>query len=265
MLLILLEQNQEILKDLKRIQFGLKLEINKRKKEKREKQKEKKNAETKKYWAKGTGYGTSSDAQNTWDQTTYAKIIELKAKQQAMMITAITSFLDVPHSNETSNLGPVNDVYELLDSSSLLPVVLSFLRNDSLLDIAKQMDIYNSLFRLIQVTARHPALVPLLDILPNESSSVVQLLSQLSSMAQMMLKTADKAKKFQESNTKTKEDSKKELEETQMAYLIVQVAKEVKEAIENKKTKKQEEIKKVSAMETGAKKKRFKTRNFRER
>jgi len=212
----------------------------KNKKEKDKKDKERKdNAKNKTYWSKGTGYGTSSDAQNTWDQTAYAKIIELKAKQQAMMLDAIASYLDVPaNDNGESTLPEIHAVGELLQDSCLVPVLLSYLRNDSLLDIAKQMDLYNSLFKLVQVIASHHELAMLLDTLPGESGSVLQLMNQLSSMGTMMLKTAEKAKKMQENNPKSKEDAKKELEETKMAIFIIQVAKEVKNSIDSYKSAK---------------------------
>jgi ubiquitin-protein ligase len=219
---------------------GLYVELrdkSKREKDKREKERAA-NKANKSYWAKGTGYGTSSDAQNTWDQTTFAKIIELKSKQQAMMLNAVAAYLDVPAATEgESHLPNVTEVYDLLESSCVVPVLLSYLRNDSLLDIAKQMDLYNSLFNMVQVIARQPEFAGLLDILPNESGSVHQLMNQLNNMAQMMLKNTEKAKKIVETNPKSKDDSKRELEELSMAKFIISVASDVKKSLDAKQAK----------------------------
>ncbi|CAN0074667.1 unnamed protein product, partial [Laminaria digitata] len=54
----------------------------------------------------------------------------------------------------------------LVRESSLLQVVCAYLRNDSLMDIAKRREVYQSLFKVVMAFALHEVLAPLVDSVP---------------------------------------------------------------------------------------------------
>jgi hypothetical protein len=55
------------------------------------------------------------------------------------------------HSSPFFRILPVGKVYEILESSALLPVMEAFLKNDSVLDMTRRADTYTALLNLMSV------------------------------------------------------------------------------------------------------------------
>jgi Zinc finger, ZZ type/Ubiquitin-conjugating enzyme len=105
-------------------------------------------------WARGTGYGQGA-TNSTWNQANF------NADQAASMkvCAAIVDFFAAMLSGGGA-LSP--RVRSALSASALVPVAESYLRNDSLLDMMKHADFYNSLLVLIAAMAKHEELLPML-------------------------------------------------------------------------------------------------------
>ncbi|KNC47475.1 ubiquitin-conjugating enzyme family protein [Thecamonas trahens ATCC 50062] len=143
-----------------------------------------KNADKQEYWAKGTGYGTGSTAETAWDQSKYAEEMAERERRVGLLLDTVTGCVlakSVPDS-----------LFTLLEGSCLVPFVGSYLRNDSLLDMAKHKSIYLALMRLVEALCSHDVTLALFDDLEGEATSVFALLKKLHSCASMFLKTVNK-------------------------------------------------------------------------
>ena len=75
-------------------------------------------------------------------------------------------------------------MYELLSQSCIVPAISSYLRNDSVLDMARHIPLYRALLELLRGIAVTPSLVPLLlplekDNGPDTATSVGVLLDKM--------------------------------------------------------------------------------------
>ncbi|PRP81914.1 baculoviral IAP repeat-containing protein 6 [Planoprotostelium fungivorum] len=217
--------------------------------------KSKANAKT--FWAKGTGYGTSYDGETQWDHQQYTKTILAKAKQQAQMMSVLGGFLSLP-TDRLSRAVDMDYLSELLRDSSLVPTLISYLRNDSLLDLMRQSQLYAAVFDLIGGIASHAPLVYLLSTHEDETSSICELINKLHVMAELFIRTSKKAEKLSDVDDE-KEKHKKEEDMTEMnvAHCILLVSKLVNDATSDVKQMKVEKTEKtetpsVDASETNA-------------
>lgn len=162
------------------------------------------------YWAKGTGFGTGSTASN-WDAAhllmrqkveeehvtnlmkVLASLIEIKGEQA---ITTQTTSQEDQATQPTKQPHTLPDgLPELLSHSCLVPALSSYLRNDSVLDMACHVPIHRSFLQVLQAVSLHPSLIPILlpptpssppHDLPSSSSS-----SSISSLLEKMKKCVD--------------------------------------------------------------------------
>ncbi|CAM9660011.1 unnamed protein product [Ectocarpus sp. 6 AP-2014] len=117
-------------------------------------------------WSKGTGYGGSGDAAAAASTQAVAAEAEGRAdKAMVVIFDALTGCL--PATGDSPEHLP--ELLALVRESSLLQTVCAYLRNDSLMDIAKRRKLYQSLFKLVLGFAQHELLAPLIDHVPPKS------------------------------------------------------------------------------------------------
>ncbi|XP_071454170.1 dual E2 ubiquitin-conjugating enzyme/E3 ubiquitin-protein ligase BIRC6 [Hetaerina americana] len=141
------------------------------------------------YWAKGTGFGTGSTAQS-WNVEQALLRQRSEEEHVTVLLKVLSSFINpggvVPsnfyeddNSSSTSSeedddrsSGPdeASVFHDLLLRSCLLPAISSYLRNDSVLDMARHIPLYRAVLQLLRALALTPMLVSLL--LPQETSRV---------------------------------------------------------------------------------------------
>uniref|UniRef100_A0A8P4K7V8 Dual E2 ubiquitin-conjugating enzyme/E3 ubiquitin-protein ligase BIRC6 n=1 Tax=Dicentrarchus labrax TaxID=13489 RepID=A0A8P4K7V8_DICLA len=120
------------------------------------------------YWAKGTGFGTGSTASG-WD------VEQALTKQRLEEEHVLASYInpagssschsaDASSSDSRANnsLALPAVLQELLSQSCLVPAMSSYLRNDSVLDMARHVPLYRALLELLRAISTCTALVPLL-------------------------------------------------------------------------------------------------------
>lgn len=125
------------------------------------------------YWAKGTGFGTGSTASG-WDVEQALTKQRLEEEHVTCLLQVLASYInpvssavngEAQSSHETrgqnSNALP-SVLLELLSQSCLIPAMSSYLRNDSVLDMARHVPLYRALLELLRAIASCTAMVPLL-------------------------------------------------------------------------------------------------------
>nr|XP_006820901.1 PREDICTED: baculoviral IAP repeat-containing protein 6-like [Saccoglossus kowalevskii] len=88
---------------------------------------------------------------------------------------------------------PVADVYSILEGSSLVPFLESYLKDVSFLEICRHTSLYKVMLDTIREIAVQPKLVALLCALPHQRESVYELLQTLQMKAAMLLERMGKA------------------------------------------------------------------------
>ncbi|XP_035734374.1 baculoviral IAP repeat-containing protein 6-like isoform X2 [Vespa mandarinia] len=129
------------------------------------------------YWAKGTGFGTGS-TQQSWN-------VEQALLRQRSEEEHVTVLVQVLASYIGSGSQPQRELPatfpDLLARSCLLPALSSYLRNDSVLDMARHIPLYRAVLQLLRAMALSTQLAPLL--LPRVTrlgeQSIVSLLSNM--------------------------------------------------------------------------------------
>ncbi|XP_057338600.1 baculoviral IAP repeat-containing protein 6 isoform X3 [Microplitis mediator] len=129
------------------------------------------------YWAKGTGFGTGS-TQQSWN-------VEQALLRQRSEEEHVTILLRVLASYVGSGSQPQRELpatfAELIARSCLLPALSSYLRNDSVLDMARHIPLYRAVLQLLRSMALSTQLASLL--LPrvgkSNDPSIVSLLSTM--------------------------------------------------------------------------------------
>ncbi|XP_036815670.1 baculoviral IAP repeat-containing protein 6 isoform X7 [Oncorhynchus mykiss] len=124
------------------------------------------------YWAKGTGFGTGSTASG-WDVEQALTKQRLEEEHVTCLLQVLASYINpagcVSHGESptgesrghNSNALPTV-LQELLSQSCLIPAMSSYLRNDSVLDMARHVPLYRALLELLRAISTSTALVPLL-------------------------------------------------------------------------------------------------------
>ncbi|XP_028983369.1 baculoviral IAP repeat-containing protein 6 isoform X2 [Betta splendens] len=126
------------------------------------------------YWAKGTGFGTGSTASG-WDVEQALTKQRLEEEHVTCLLQVLASYINpaglssfqhadgcsaASRAHNTSALPTV--LQELLSQSCLIPAMSSYLRNDSVLDMARHVPLYRALLELLRAISTCAALVPLL-------------------------------------------------------------------------------------------------------
>ncbi|XP_060536619.1 baculoviral IAP repeat-containing protein 6 [Cylas formicarius] len=122
------------------------------------------------YWAKGTGFGTGS-TQQSWNVEQALLKQRNEEEHVTVLLQVLASFIN-PNDEASEELnGNVlpSQFSEFLSNSSLLPAVSSYLRNDSVLDMARHIPLYKAVLKILRALAVSSQLVNLL--LPQKNRS----------------------------------------------------------------------------------------------
>ncbi|MBZ3871877.1 Baculoviral IAP repeat-containing protein 6 [Sciurus carolinensis] len=132
------------------------------------------------YWAKGTGFGTGSTASG-WDVEQALTKQRLEEEHVTCLLQVLASYINPvsgavngeaqsSHESRGQNSNALPSVLlELLSQSCLIPAMSSYLRNDSVLDMARHVPLYRALLELLRAIASCTTMVPLLLPLSTES------------------------------------------------------------------------------------------------
>ena len=137
---------------------------------------------SKTYWAKGTGFGTNDDNNSSsWRPEKFAKQQLQKSIRLANIFKLLTSFIRIPEilsksSNKKNILS--DEIFSIFEGSSLIPIIQSYLRNDSMFDILKYIILYRSIFNFLRAICDYGFLIPLL-IEKYQNISIVSLIGNL--------------------------------------------------------------------------------------
>uniref|UniRef100_F7FUX9 Dual E2 ubiquitin-conjugating enzyme/E3 ubiquitin-protein ligase BIRC6 n=1 Tax=Ornithorhynchus anatinus TaxID=9258 RepID=F7FUX9_ORNAN len=125
------------------------------------------------YWAKGTGFGTGSTASG-WDVEQALTKQRLEEEHVTCLLQVLASYINPAGSTANGEAQSVHEgrgqncsalpsvLLELLSQSCLIPAMSSYLRNDSVLDMARHVPLYRALLELLRAIASCPSMVPLL-------------------------------------------------------------------------------------------------------
>ncbi|XP_018120699.1 baculoviral IAP repeat-containing protein 6 isoform X6 [Xenopus laevis] len=124
------------------------------------------------YWAKGTGFGTGSTASG-WDVEQALTKQRLEEEHVTCLLLVLASYINpsgcaingetqISESRGQNSNALPSVLLELLSQSCLIPAMSSYLRNDSVLDMARHVPLYRALLELLRGIASCVALVPLL-------------------------------------------------------------------------------------------------------
>jgi baculoviral IAP repeat-containing protein 6 len=138
-----------------------------------------------KYWARGTGYGSGSTSSKTWDVNAYLAAQQQKDNETGQVLRGIAENL--------RKCGPTGVAFDVLEESCLVPVLESYLRNDSVLDMVQHAGLYMSLYDVCEALALQEEWLPLFENLPNQARSVLELLRTQNMQAKILLTTTSAA------------------------------------------------------------------------
>jgi hypothetical protein len=174
-----------------------------------------------KYWAKGTGYGTASDESANWNHEQYIKEQAHVARKVALLLEAVHLYLSVvpsvedkldvfeqqrqmrlrhggaSHDEEDSTDESVEcpeqpeidlTSYSLISDSALAPLIETYLRNDSLLDMGRHIELYDALLRTTNALVSHEHLIELVMPAADHTVTILTLLTKLHTMSEIVLK-----------------------------------------------------------------------------
>ncbi|KAH3744484.1 ubiquitin-conjugating enzyme family protein [Pelomyxa schiedti] len=133
------------------------------------------------YWAKGTGYGHGSSSASKWNINEYLTTQAEKDRALEQILEKIQTKI----AKSNTKVG-----YEELEESCLVPVLDSYLRNDSLLDMDRHNSLYTHIFSICRGLASHDQLAPLLGALPNQTTPLIDLLKKQHTQASVFIKRA---------------------------------------------------------------------------
>jgi len=130
------------------------------------------------YWAKGTGFGTGS-TQQSWNVEQALLRQRCEDEHVTVLLQVLASYIGISLDGPQQEL-PAS-FPDLLARSCLLPALSSYLRNDSVLDMARHIPLYRAVLQLLRAMALSSQLAPIL--IPRGSRSgepsVVSLLSSM--------------------------------------------------------------------------------------
>eukprot|EP01119_Soliformovum_irregulare_P016147 TRINITY_DN463_c0_g1_i1.p1 TRINITY_DN463_c0_g1~~TRINITY_DN463_c0_g1_i1.p1 ORF type:complete len:692 (-),score=204.00 TRINITY_DN463_c0_g1_i1:151-2226(-) len=178
-----------------------------------------------KFWAKGTGYGTNYDEDaegSDWNHVDYMKKQDVKSEQISRLLQGIDEFLGMDDSRRiqvgsegkeevTEDSESNAKLFHFLEASCLVPVLETYLKNDSLLDMGRYPILYATVFSMVRSISEDPALVPLLEPLPDQSTSLYDTLKNLNSMAETILRRLKKVETAKLDKSKEPEKKDKEI------------------------------------------------------
>lgn len=123
------------------------------------------------FWAKGTGFGTGS----THSQWKPDEILQIQKLHEEHVVYLFDIFHSI-FSNKLCEELLDEHLIELINNSCLIPVLESYLRNDSILDLSKQGDIHRYCLRLVSCLLNNQKLKNLIYQTSNIESLIENLL-----------------------------------------------------------------------------------------
>lgn len=159
------------------------------------------------YWAKGTGFGTGS-TQQCWNVEQALMKQRSEEEHVTVLLQVLSSYIN-PSCDEDED--PVANVLpptflQLLANSSLTSALSSYLRNDSVLDMARHIPLYKATLEILRAIALNSQLVSLL--IPDKNRTGPSISSLLKNMnhcvdtyaSKLRLKPVKQQKKENNSN-----------------------------------------------------------------
>ncbi|XP_048586023.1 baculoviral IAP repeat-containing protein 6 isoform X2 [Nematostella vectensis] len=151
----------------------------------------------KQYWAKGTGFGTGSTTSD-WDVENAMKKQQAEEAHVTCMLQVLAAFIRPSGAQKMESLAELDyspeypgsdgipvSVADLLSRSCLIPTLASYLRNDSVLDMARHVPLYQAVLEVLRALATCPSLLSLLtpggsgDIQQDDSTCLASLISKM--------------------------------------------------------------------------------------
>ncbi|KAK2145923.1 hypothetical protein LSH36_647g01017 [Paralvinella palmiformis] len=159
----------------------------------------------KEYWAAGVGYGHPNRPE--WDINAYIAAQQEKDKQVESVLYQILLELKQLYANhapqlkprrdivenrnsadpESESIDPVDDMFNILEGSALIPFIEQYLKADSFLEICRHTSVYKVIVDIIKEIALQNQLVPLLGSLSDQDESLYSLLKGLERKANILL------------------------------------------------------------------------------
>jgi baculoviral IAP repeat-containing protein 6 len=133
------------------------------------------------FWAKGTGFGTGS----THSQWKPDEILQIQKLHEEHVIYLFDIFHSI-FSNKLSEDILDEHLIEILNTSCLIPVLESYLRNDSILDLSKQGDIHRYCLRLVNCLLNNKKLKNLIYLTSNIDCLIENLLQCVQTYTSMI-------------------------------------------------------------------------------
>ncbi|KAL6430648.1 hypothetical protein ACFW04_006912 [Cataglyphis niger] len=132
------------------------------------------------YWAKGTGFGTGS-TQQSWNVEQALLRQRCEDEHVTVLLQVLASYIGTSGDGQPQQELPA-PFPDLLARSCLLPALSSYLRNDSVLDMARHIPLYRAVLQLLRAMALSSQLAPLLLPRGGRSGGDPSVVSLLSSM-----------------------------------------------------------------------------------
>ena len=155
------------------------------------------------YWAAGTGYGHGSvSSGRSWDPEAHKAAEQQKDKELGEAFKTIAAELRAHTPKEIS--------FEYLNSSGLVPVLESYLHNDSIFDQMQHITLYEHMVDVLEALAAQDEWVPIFLEHPNTSKNLFELFKALNKQASVLLASAKKLGNNSSSSTSTNTGSDKD-------------------------------------------------------
>lgn len=165
---------------------------------------------------KGVGYGGGS---TTWNVAEYLQSKEAKNDQIAMIVSIIMqSIKEKPEEDEEEkdqiDTGSKKiDMKDIILESALLPILESAMRSGSLLEMAKQAQLYNVYLDLIVEMAQNKKYIILLDkisreFVPEQKNSIQNLLEKVAGQSQIFVNALSDKGQVSSSGKESEDDKK---------------------------------------------------------
>lgn len=151
------------------------------------------------YWAAGTGYGHGSvSSGKKWDPEAHKAAELQKDKELGEVFKTIAKELN-EHTPEDVN-------FEYLNTSCLVPVLESYIRNDSIFDQVQHIALYEYMVDVLEALAARDEWVGIFLERSNASKNLFELFKALNKQASVLLASA---KKFGDSSSSSSSSSDK--------------------------------------------------------
>eukprot|EP01122_Echinamoeba_exundans_P001349 TRINITY_DN11423_c0_g1_i1.p1 TRINITY_DN11423_c0_g1~~TRINITY_DN11423_c0_g1_i1.p1 ORF type:complete len:3880 (+),score=662.12 TRINITY_DN11423_c0_g1_i1:92-11731(+) len=165
-----------------------------------------KSASGKQHWAKGTGYGTEEDSANQdpankWSHEKYMRIAAITQRCTVRLLRLVRASFNGGKDQE-----------QMLLASCLLPLLESYLRNDSLLDMERAAPLYVEMFQLLKDLSAHQKTATMCFLQPlrdGTSETIFGLVSRIQKIAAAAETVAKKKEKAPETSSSSESTSSK--------------------------------------------------------